>query len=145
MEEPISKSAKMLSLLESEVAEWNSKIFELITMSKTTSNFGEAQTLMLSYRHMLVDKLIKGRNILSSLNKNITLSRKSIYQNYKTNDTRRWDRHEINDFIESDNADSNYMVGLMKNQIEFYGKTMDTLDKLGFALKNKLDVNNKSY
>ena len=100
----------------------------------------EAQVLMLSYRHMLVDKMVKYRSALYKKKSNDQNYRKIRYEYYKTQHDVRLDYREINQFVDSDMSLRIRQSENIENQISFYSQCIETLDKMGFAIKARITI-----
>jgi hypothetical protein len=127
---------------------YSSKITDVIQMIKDINKISEAQVLMLSYRHMLVDRIITYRAALYKKKSSDTNFRKLRYEYYKTQHDLRLDYREINQFIDSDMASRIRQTELIENQVSYFQQCIDTLDKLGFAVRNKIQVeefNHKNF
>ena len=59
------KLEKIETLLANERSEWSKKIQELVKSISEPNKLAKAQTHMLSYRHMIVDKIMDLRVLLS--------------------------------------------------------------------------------
>jgi hypothetical protein len=126
--------------LEKERKEFNDKITDVIRMINRIDNISEAQVLMLSYRHMFVDKMTKLRGAIYRKKANDENYRKLRYEYYKTQHDVRLDYREINQFIASDMALRIRQTDILDAQVNYYTQCIDTLDKLGFAIRNKIQV-----
>ena len=126
--------------LSKERGEYSTKISDIIKLINRIDQISEAQVLMLSFRHMLVDKIVKYRAATYKKKANDQNYRKMRYEYYKTQHEVRLDYREINAFIDSDMALRIRQTELLENHISWYSQCIDTLDKLGFAVKNKIQV-----
>lgn len=140
MSEEEKKATDLEDALEKERFEYHKKISELIPMISKLETVSETQVLMLSYRHMLTDKLAKYRSAIYKKKSNDVNYRKLRYEYYKTQHDVRLDYKEINEFINSDMSLRIRQTELIENQINYYKDCIDTLDKLSFAVKNKLII-----
>jgi hypothetical protein len=140
MSEEERKVSELEDALEKERSEYASKISEVLQMIRRIDTIAESQVLMLSYRHMLVDKLAKYRSALYKKKSSDINYRKLRYEYYKTQHDVRLDYREINDFINSDMSLRIRQTDLLDNQINFYRDCIETLDKMGFAIKNRIMV-----
>jgi hypothetical protein len=134
--------------LEKERNEFSSKVSDVIRMINRIDQISEAQVLMLSYRHMMVDKIIKYRAAVYKKKANDQNYKKMRYEYYKTQHDVRLDYREITQFVESDSALRTRQTEILENHISYFSQCIDTLDKLGFAVKNKIQVeefNQKMY
>ena len=67
-------------------------------------------------------------------------ARKNAYIEYKTNASRKYSQGEINDFVDADLRETILIIAILENQTDYYQMTMDTLDKLGFAISNRITI-----
>ena len=74
MTEEERKVNEIEDALDKERGEYSSKIADIIKMINRIDQISEAQVLMLSYRHMLVDKIIKYRSATYKKKPTISLS-----------------------------------------------------------------------
>jgi hypothetical protein len=126
--------------LEKERNEYTTKMSSLISMINKIDQIPEAQVLMLSYRHMMVEKLAKYRSATYKKKSNDQNYRKVRYEYYKTQHDVRLDYREINQFIDSDMALRSRQTELLENQINFFSECIETLDKMGFAIRNRISI-----
>lgn len=134
--------------LEKERGDFTKRISEVIGMINKIDNISEAQVLMLSARHNLVEKIAKYRSSLYKKRSTDSNFKKLRYEYYKTQHDVRLDYREINQFIDSDMALRSRQTDLLENQITFFSQCVDTLDRLGFSIKNKIQVeefNHKNF
>jgi hypothetical protein len=126
--------------LDKERSEFNEKLSSLVKMLNRIDQISEAQVLMLSYRHMFVDKMTKLRSAVYRKKSNDENYRKLRYEYYKTQHDVRLDYREINQFIASDMALRIRQTDLLESQVNYYTQCIDTLDKTGFAIRNKIQI-----
>jgi hypothetical protein len=134
------KVADLELALDTERVEFTVKMNELIPMLNRIDKISEVQVLMLSYRHMMVDKLIRYRAANFKKKANDQNYRKLRYEYYKTQHEVRLDYKEINEFINSDMSLRIRQTDLLENQINFYSLCIETLDRMGFSIKNKISI-----
>lgn len=140
MTEEEKKVSEIEEVLERERVDFSSKISDVIKMINRMDSISEAQVLMLSYRHILVDKITKYRAAIYKKKANDQNFRKMRYEYYKTQHDVRLDYREINTFIDSDMALRIRQTELLENHISWYNQCIDTLDKLGFSIKNRIQI-----
>lgn len=126
--------------LDKERKEYSEAISKIIKLINDIEKISEAQVLMLSYRHMMVDKIIKYRAAVYRKKANDQNYRKLRYEYYKTQHDVRLDYREINQFVDSDCALRTRQTELLENHINYFSQCIETMDKLGFAVKNKIQV-----
>jgi hypothetical protein len=118
--------------------EWGVKIVTLVKKIKNINTLNEAQVDMLSYRHMLVEVLtkfrIRVRKTQSTYEKQFKTRFISYYNyDYKINDKQK---------VDMVNADLNFyrrQLGLLESQVDYFKECISTLDKMGFAIKNRVN------
>lgn len=132
------KLNKIEALLEKERTSWSKNIQNLIVCIKDADKLSDSQVDMLSYRHMITDKIIEFNIMLGKKRANDSNFTKTRYQHYKTNHSVRLDHREIMEYIKSDMSLRTRETSLIDNQINFYKQAIETLDKMGFAIKNKI-------
>ena len=134
--------------LTSERDDFSVKILDLIKNINDVSKIAEAQVLMLSYRHMMVDKITKYRVALYKKKTSDSNYRKLRYEYYKTQYDVRLDHREINQYIDSDMALRIRQTELLESQVNFFQQCVETLDKMGFSIKNRIqieEINQRAY
>ena len=131
-----------------ERVDYSSKISIIIKLIGDIEKISEAQVLMLSYRHMLVDRITTYRAALYKKKSTDANYKKLRFEYYKTQHDLRLDYREINQFIDSDMSSRIRQTELIENQISYFQQCIETLDKLGFSIKNKIQVeefNHKNF
>lgn len=142
------KLEQLESALANERAEYSDKILDLVKQINKVDKIAEAQVLMLSYRHMIVDKTTTYRVALHKKKTADSNFRKLRYEYYKTQHDVRLDYREINQYIDSDMALRLRQNELLESQIGFFQQCVETLDKMGFSIKNRIqieEINMKAY
>lgn len=127
---------------EKERTQYTQKISEIIPMLKAMNTVSEAQVLALSYRQILVDLLHKYKSILLKHKNNDKNFKKLRIEHYKRNFDIRLDQREMNEYISSDMALRSRKSDLIENQINFFIASIDTLDKVGWAIRNRIEIHN---
>ena len=145
MSEEEKKVSDLESALEKEREDFTSKMNSLIGMIGKIDSISEAQVLMLSYRHMMVDKLSKYRSVIFKKKANDQNYRKMRIEYYKTQHDLRLDYREINEFINSDMALRIRQTEIIDNQISFCTLCIETLDRMGFSIKNRISIAEMDY
>jgi hypothetical protein len=131
-----------------ERVDYSTKISSIIKLIGNIEKISEAQVLMLSYRHMLVDRITTYRAALYKKKSTDANYKKLRFEYYKTQHDLRLDYREINQFIDSDMSSRIRQTELIENQISYFQQCIETLDKLGFSIKNKIQVeefNHKNF
>ena len=139
-EDEEAQCEKLEKSFEAEREKWGGMINPLISKTDSVGALSEAQVLMLSYRHMLTDLIAKYKNAY-----NARLSKDSVFKrirtaHYKTGVDIRYTDRDIADHVAADMALRTRKNGLLKTQYEFLSDMVDTLDKLGYAIRNKIEL-----
>ncbi len=139
------KVSELEKALQTERDTYSKKMSSLVSMVGDITKISECQVLMLSYRPMLVDKLVKYRAAVYKKKANDLNFRKLRYEYYKTSHNVRLEYREMKEFIDSDMALRIRQTDLLENQINFCSQSIDTLDKMGFAIKAKIQIEEMNY
>lgn len=118
--------------------EWGNKIVNLIKKLKEVDELADAQVDMLSYRQMLIEQLtkfrIRCRKTQTTYEKKFKVRFISYFNyDYKINDKQK---------VDMVNADLHFyrrQLGLLESQVDFFKECINTLDKTGFAIKNRVN------
>ena len=121
MELSEDKLQKIETLLEKERKEWSDNIQKLIRNIGIADRLSAAQVDMLSYRHMITDKIIEFNIMLNKKRSNDSNYTKTRYQYYKTNHDVRLDHREIMEYIKSDEYSEVTPANLRMRKIVFKG------------------------
>jgi hypothetical protein len=129
---------------EKEREQYTGKIGLLMPMLRNMDTITEAQVYSLSYRQILVDLIYKYRAILTKHKNNDKNFKKLRIEFYKRNYDLRLDSKEMSEYIASDMAMRVRKYELIENQINFLVSSVDTLDKLGWAIRARIDIHNSN-
>lgn len=120
---------------------WTDKIKDLTVKLKRGENLEEVSAYTLSYRQILIENL-------ASVSSKIRSQKALIDKNYKTKwieyykfDYKLSDKQKEK-FIDADLSDDKQILELLISQKSFIEGSIKTLDNMGFAIKNRLDMNN---
>ena len=135
---PDEKLLEIEKKLQTQRDDWGNKIVRLIKQLKDVENLSDAQVDMLSYRQMLVEQLTKFR--IRSKNTSTTYERKfkSRFISYFNYDYKINDKQKV-DMVNADLYFYRRQLGLLESQVEFFKECINTLDKMGFAIKNRVN------
>jgi hypothetical protein len=136
------KTDKVIQLdeyLSTKRIEWTDKIKDLTISLKRGEKLEEVSAYTLSYRQILVENLAtmssKIRSQKSTVDKNYKLKWIEYFNyDYKLSDKQK------EKFIEADLADDTHIYDLLVSQKSFIEGSIKTLDNMGFAIKNRLDI-----
>ena len=119
--------------------EWTDKIRDLTLDLKRGDKLEEVSAYTLSYRQILIENLAtlssKIRSQKTTVDKNYKLKWIEYYNyDYKLSDKQK------EKFIEADLSDDMHIYNLLVSQKSFIEGSIKTLDNMGFAIKNRLDI-----
>ena len=140
MDEFVEKNATLERLIQDDKRKWGEKISVIISMSGDMSKIGEAQVLMLSYRHQLVDSMTDTHFNLYKINTKYEKAFKERYLYYTLEDDRKFTGGEKDKFVRADLSELRRQSQMVESHIEFYRECIRTLDNLGFAIKRRMEL-----
>lgn len=120
--------------------DWNDKMFDVINFIKDTKKLTEAQVIQLSYRQMCMDKLTEYRILCDKRQENydkLIQKRNAEYENASAVKLSAVDKKV---YLAGDYASLNRQIKLISRQIAYFEETIKTLDSLGFAVKNRIEI-----
>lgn len=120
--------------------DWTSKIKELAhRLKEQMSGLEEVMSLVVSYRQILVENLASLNNRATAQQSIIDKRYKSLWLEYYQYDYKISDKQREK-FIDADLSDERHILTLIQVQIQFVEGSVRTLDNMGFAIKNKIDM-----
>jgi hypothetical protein len=123
-----------------ERTDWNDKIIKLIESIKYTQNLAEAQITQLSYRQMLQDKLVEYRILHEKRQEMFDKQTVDRFREYKLSYDIKLSSSETQAFVQSDCRALKLQIKMIQTQIIYFEESIKTLDNLGFAIKNKIEI-----
>lgn len=123
-----------------ERADWNNKIITLIESIKYTQKLAEAQITQLSYRQMLQDKLVEYRILHEKRQEVFDKQTVDRFREYKLSYDIKLSSSETQAFVQSDCKALKLQIKMIQTQIIYFEESIKTLDNLGFAIKNKIEI-----
>lgn len=126
--------------LDTQRSEWGDRIMEVIEMIREIDRLSEAQVKMLSYRHMVVDQIARINMTLKKRQSAYNVQYKNKFLEYFNYDYKLNDKQKVN-MIEADLSILDKQIGFLSTQIDFFKECIKTLDNIGWAIKNKLNIN----
>ena len=140
MDDFVDKNKVLEELILLDKSSWGEKISTIIKMSGDVSKIGEAQVLMLSYRHQLIDALTDTHFNLYKINVKYEKAFASRYQWYMHENDRSYTGGERDKFVRADLSELKRQSLMVESHIEFYRECVKTLDNLGFAIKRRMEL-----
>lgn len=123
-----------------ERSEWNDKIITLIESIKHTSKLAESQVIQLSYRQMVQDKLAEYRILHEKRQEMFDKQMADRFREYKLSYDIKLSSSETQMFVQADCKALKLQIKMIHTQIIYFEESIKTLDNLGFAIKNKIEI-----
>ena len=123
-----------------ERADWNDKIIKLIESIKHTSKLSEAQVIQLSYRQMIQDKLAEYRILHEKRQEMFDKQMTERFREYKLGYDIKLSSSETQAFIQTDCKALKLQLKMIHTQITYFEESIKTLDNIGYAIKNKIEI-----
>ena len=123
-----------------ERSEWNDKIINLIESIKNTSKLAESQVIQLSYRQMIQEKLAEYRILHEKRQEMFDKQTTDRFREYKLSYDIKLSSAETQAFVQSDCKALKLQIKMIHTQIIYFEESIKTLDNLGFAIKNKIEI-----
>ena len=123
-----------------ERTDWNDKMFDVIKSIKDVKKLTEAQVIQLSYRQICMDKLTEYRVLCDKRQESYDklIQKRSLeYDNMSAVKLSAVDKKVS---LTGDYASLNRQIKMISRQIAYFEETIKTLDALGFAIKNKIEI-----
>lgn len=119
--------------------DWTLKIKGLAEELKLGNNLEGVSAYTLSYRQILVENLATMGNRIKSQKATVDIKYKNKWIEYYSFDYKLTDKMREK-FVEADIADDTQILELLLTQKGFIEGSIKTLDNMGFAIKNRLDM-----
>jgi len=139
MSESNDKIKQLDDYLSKQREEWTTKIRTLTDDLKRGTNLEEVSAYTLSYRQILVEQLATMGNRIKSQKATVDRRWKDKWIEYYSYDYKLTDKMRER-FVEADIADDIQILELLNTQKGFIEGSVKTLDNMGFAIKNRLDI-----
>lgn len=133
------KILKLDEYLARQRVEWTEKIKELTEDLKKGTNLEQVSSYTLSYRQILVELLASMSNKIRGQKTAVDQKYKQKWLEYYNYDYKLSDKQREK-FVEADISDDKHMLELLETQKSFIEASVKTLDNMGFAIKNRLDM-----
>lgn len=119
--------------------EWTVKIRAVADDLKAGNNLPEVSSYALSYRQILVDMIGSISSKIRTQKAKLDRLYKAAWVSYYTYDYKLSDGQRAR-FIEADLSEDYQLQELLENQKDFFVNSIKTLDNIGFAIKNRIDM-----
>jgi len=137
-----TKQEKLLKVdeyLNEQRLEWTQKIKDLTEDLKIGQNLEEVSAYTLSYRQIMIEQLASLGSRIRTQKSACDRLYKQKWIEYYNYDYKLTDKQRER-FLEADLADDRHMLELLDTQKAFLEGSVKTLDNMGFAIKNRLDI-----
>jgi len=119
--------------------DWTQKIKGLTEELKLGNNLESVSAFTLSYRQILVEHLATMGNRIKTQKSVVDRKYKDKWIEYYSYDYKLTDKMREK-FVDADIADDTNILELLVTQKSFFEGLIKTLDNMGFAIKNRLDI-----
>ena len=119
--------------------DWTGKIKGLTEELKLGNNLEDVSAYTLSYRQILVEHLATMGNRIKTQKSVVDRKYKDKWIEYYSYDYKLTDKMREK-FVDADIADDTNILELLITQKSFFEGSIKTLDNMGFAIKNRLDI-----
>jgi len=120
--------------------EWKGKIQLLVQKLKNVNQLSDCQVEMLSYRQMLLDKIIDLKHVIFKRNSTWEKYYKNQYREYTLNYDIKLTGGEKHQFIKADLASLRTQIDILQSHIDYYHECIKTLDNMAFAIRNRIKL-----
>lgn len=134
-----NKIIKLDEYLGGQRTEWTEKITSLAKEIKAGTNLEEVSSLTLSYRQILVENLASINTKIRSQKSVVDKLYKQKWIEYYNYDYKLSDKQKEK-FLDADLAEDRQIFSMLETQMQFIEASIKTLDNMGFAIKNRLDM-----
>lgn len=137
---PEERIKRLEELISKDKKAWGEKIQKIIYMIKNVKELSEAQVLMLSYRHQLVDTITDTQFNLYRMHSYYDSEFKKKYRHYTLESDIKLNGGEKDKFVRADLSVVKRQINVVEAHIDFYRECIRTLDNLGFAIKRRMEI-----
>lgn len=120
--------------------DWNKKLFEVIGSIKDNKKLTEAQVIQLSYRQIIMDKLTEYRILCDKRQESYDKLIQKRSDAYENQSARKLSAVDKKIYLSGDYACLNRQIKMIERQIVYLEESVKTLDNLGFAIRNKIEI-----
>lgn len=119
--------------------DWTRKIRDVADELKAGVNLPEISSYSLSYRQILVEMIASIASKIRAQKSKLDREYKTAWIGYYSYDYKLSDGQRAR-FIEADLSEEYQVLQLLENQKDFFTNSVKTLDNIGFAIKNRIDM-----
>ena len=134
--------AKRLAL---DRSDWKSKVTNLVGLLKEMATLAECQVLMLSYRQILLDKITDFKTTKHKRQAAYDRYYKLKYREYSIDYDIKLSSGEKVAFIKADLSHLRNQMEMLQSHMDYYKECIKTCDNLAFAIRNRINLDDKEY
>lgn len=139
MTKTADKVIQLDEYLNAKRVEWTDKIKDLTISLKRGEKLEDVSAYTLSYRQILIENLATMSSKIRSQKATVDRNYKLKWIEYFNYDYKLTDKQREK-FIDADLSDDKHIHDLLISQKNFIEGSIKTLDNMGFAIKNRLDI-----
>ena len=124
---------------------WKGKISELVGKLKNMNSLADCQVMMLSYRQILLDKITDFKTTKNKRQATYDKYYKIQYREYSVNYDIKLTSGEKVAFIKADLANLRTQMDMLQSHMDYYQECVRTLDNMAFAIRNRINLDDKEY
>jgi len=125
--------------------DWKGKITYLISLLKEVRNLSECQVNMLSYRQILLDKITDFKTTKHKRQAAYDRYYKIKYREYSIDYDVKLTSGEKVAFIKADLSHLRAQMEMLQSHMDYYQECIKTCDNLAFAIRNRINLDDKEY
>jgi len=125
--------------------DWKVKISHLISLLKEVRNLSECQVNMLSYRQILLDKITDFKTTKHKRQAAYDRYYKIKYREYSIEYDIKLTSGEKVAFIKADLSHLRAQMEMLQSHMDYYQECIKTCDNLAFAIRNRINLDDKEY
>ena len=126
-------------------SDWKSKVTDLVELLKEMATLAECQVLMLSYRQILLDKITDFKTTKHKRQAAYDRYYKLKYREYSINYDIKLSSGEKVAFIKADLSHLRNQMEMLQSHMDYYQECIKTCDNLAFAIRNRINLDDKEY
>lgn len=130
---------RMQEVVDKEVPIVKENVDSVLAKLDSVSQLADAEKYNLSYRQQFLERVTQYRKIQSRYNADYQNAKRDLFYFYRTGNQnyKHLNYYELRDAVEADLRHKTRVLEIVNGQIKFLEESIDSLDKAGFAIKNK--------
>lgn len=140
----IKNNEKLDERLSKDRIEWKDKINDLVFKIKNINDLADCQITMLSYRQILLDRLVDFKTMIYKRKSTLEKYYKSRFRYYTIDYDIKLSSSEKSQFIKADLSALSTQIDMLQSHIDYYYECIKTLDNLAFAIRNRIRLEDEN-